>query len=204
MNLPDEVGIMVLPGLVFFPHNLAPLHIFEPRYREMLAKALQSHRMFGICHGRETGGRTEPCDVGGIGIIRACVQNDDGSSNLILQGVARVRFITFTQAHPYYVGVPLPIETEPGTTTEEEKTLVLKIVELACRQPALEGKARTDVAKFLGELRDVDMLVDIVAGNFIECPERKQELLELDSRSGRLHLLARSLHDQHPNARPSP
>jgi len=193
MELPDEVGVMVLPGLVFFPHNLAPLHIFEPRYRQMLAKALDSHRMFGICHGRPGG---EPSEVGGVGIIRACVCNGDGTSNLILQGVQRVRFASFTQCRPYYVGVPVPMEEEAGSPTVEEEALAAKVVEMASSLPALGGNCRDEVAQFLAGLRDIGMLVDIVAGNFIDCPERKQELLELEARPARLHLLARTLHEQ--------
>lgn len=193
MDLPDEVAIMVLPGVVFFPHNLAPLHIFEPRYREMLAKALDSHRMFGICHGSSS---SQPCEVGGVGIIRACVQNDDGTSNLILQGCRRVRFGTFIQHRPYFIGVPTPIEEEHGPATVEEEALACRVVEMASTQPAVGAINRKEVAAFLSGIKDINMLVDIVAGNFVGCPERKQALLEMELRTERLHLLARCLHEQ--------
>lgn len=184
---------MVLPGLVFFPHNLAPLHIFEPRYRDMLAKALDSHRMFGVCHGRSGG---DPCEVGSVGIIRACVRNGDGTSNLILQGVHRVRFTSFTQSRPYFVGVPVPLEEDCGSASVEEEALAAKVVEMASGQPSLQGNCRDEVSQFLTGLKDIGMLVDIVAGNFVQCPERKQQLLELEARTARLHLLARVLHEQ--------
>jgi Lon protease-like protein len=200
MELPNEVGIMVLPGLVFFPHNLAPLHIFEPRYREMLAKALDSHRMFGICHGRSS---SEPCEVGSVGIIRACVRNADGTSNLILQGVHRVRFASFTQSRPYFVGVPIPLENDYTPPTVEEEALAAKVVEMASNQPALPDNSRDEISHFLTALTDIDMLVDIVAGNFVQSPEDKQQLLELEDRTARLHLLARILHQQRC-AGPSP
>lgn len=187
---------MVLPELVFFPHNLAPLHIYEPRYRRMLAKALASNRMFALAQAKPDSPSTEPLEVGGVGLIRACVQNNDGTSNLILQGVARVRFVSFTQCRPYYVGVPVAIESDNQTPTVEEETLAAKIVELACQLPCAGGQTRNDVAKFLHELQDFDMLVDIVAGNFLECPERKQRILETEQRCQRLHLLASCLHEQ--------
>lgn len=190
MRLPDEVGIMVLPGLVFFPHNLAPLHIFEPRYREMLAKALDSHRMFGICHARDG----EPCEVGGVGIIRACVRNADGTSNLILQGVARVRFTGFTQTRPYYVGSPLPLGCGSEATSPEEDALQARIVEMVGSLPCLRPQSRDEAARFLDGISDPEMLVDIVAGNFLECAEEKQLLLETEGRTERLHLLTRCLH----------
>jgi Lon protease-like protein len=48
MTVPDEVPVMPLPGAVLFPRALLPLYIFEPRYREMLDRALQDHRMFCV------------------------------------------------------------------------------------------------------------------------------------------------------------
>ena len=196
MELPEEVGIMVLPELVFFPHNLAPLHIFEPRYRRMLEKALASDRMFALSQARPGSCNPEPLEVGGIGLIRACVQNADGTSNLILQGIARVRFVSFTQCQPYYVGIPVAIEGDRETPTVEEETLAEKIVELACELPCAGGQTKKEVAQFLHELQDFDMLVDIVAGNFLECPDRKQRILETEERRLRLRLLATCLHEQ--------
>ncbi len=46
--LPAQVPVMPLPGALLFPHALLPLHIFEPRYQEMLELALSEHRMFCV------------------------------------------------------------------------------------------------------------------------------------------------------------
>ena len=48
LHLPAEIPAMTLPGVVFFPKAMMPLHIFEPRYRRMLADVLGSHRMFAL------------------------------------------------------------------------------------------------------------------------------------------------------------
>ena len=48
LELPNEVPVMPLPGALLFPHALLPLHIFEPRYQEMLEHALREHRMFCV------------------------------------------------------------------------------------------------------------------------------------------------------------
>ena len=48
ITLPGEVPVMPLPSAVLFPHALLPLHIFEPRYQQMLEHALQHHRMFCV------------------------------------------------------------------------------------------------------------------------------------------------------------
>ena len=46
--LPSEVPVMTLPETVFFPQALMPLHIFEPRYREMLRNVLATNRLFAV------------------------------------------------------------------------------------------------------------------------------------------------------------
>ena len=48
LTLPKQLPVMPLPGAVLFPHALLPLYIFEPRYRQMLADALHSNRMFSV------------------------------------------------------------------------------------------------------------------------------------------------------------
>ncbi|MBI3192595.1 MAG: LON peptidase substrate-binding domain-containing protein, partial [Pedosphaera parvula] len=48
MEIPSEVPVMILPNAILFPQAMLPLHIFEPRYRRMLADALHSHRMFCV------------------------------------------------------------------------------------------------------------------------------------------------------------
>src|ERR1700759_3871300 len=103
--LPDRVPVMPLPGALLFPHALLPLYIFEPRYREMLAHALSRHRIFSVALVKPDRSEwTSPADffhVAGVGLIRACVERGDGTSNLILQGLERVRFTSFAQDAPF-------------------------------------------------------------------------------------------------------
>ncbi len=96
---------MPLPGAVLFPHALLPLYIFEARYRKMLEHALRKHRMFcvtlvkPICpdwHAPE-----DFFHLATAGLIRACVGGSDGTSNLVLQGLQRVRFTSFEREEPF-------------------------------------------------------------------------------------------------------
>ena len=109
---------MPLPGAVLFPHALLPLYIFEPRYRAMLEHALAEHRMF--CVALINPNRTEWNSVDDfrhtatVGLIRACVGRADGTSNLILQGLQRVRFASFLQAGPFPIAEIEPLESEPA------------------------------------------------------------------------------------------
>jgi len=91
VTLPEQLPVMPLPGAVLFPHALLPLYIFEARYRKMLEHALRKHRMFcvtlvkPICpdwHASE-----DFFHLATAGLIRACVERSDGTSNLVLQGL---------------------------------------------------------------------------------------------------------------------
>src|SRR5436305_5256565 len=99
ITLPDEVPVMTLANTTFFPQALMPLHIFEPRYRHMLRDALASNRLFAVAgldfHQLDVPGAAfePPHRVASVGIIRACQKNDNGTSNLLLQGLCRVEIV---------------------------------------------------------------------------------------------------------------
>src|ERR1700681_1308865 len=85
-----------LPNVVLFPHVVQPLHIFEPRYRQMTADALAGDRLIGLTllqPGWEAGyaGRPPVHAVGCLGTIVAEQTLDDGRFNILLRGVSRFR-----------------------------------------------------------------------------------------------------------------
>src|SRR5690554_6058700 len=104
--LPDELPVMTLPNITFFPQALMPLHIFEPRYREMLKDVLATNRLFAVAGLNEKlAGQPNqfepPHRIASVGIIRACQKNADGTSNLLLQGLCRVEFLEIVTDAPY-------------------------------------------------------------------------------------------------------
>src|SRR5947209_2715478 len=147
--LPEAVPVMPLPGAVLFPHALLPLYIFEPRYREMLAHALAHDRMFSIAllkpkrndwHSPE-----DFRDVATVGLIRACVGRGDGTSNLILQGLQRVRFVSFEQAQPFPIARIEPLISNDASSLQVE-ALGEKVLELyrKLRQECRKLPAKVD------------------------------------------------------------
>ena len=88
----DLLPIFPLPNVVLFPNVFLPLHIFEPRYREMVADALKSDRMIGMAllrpgWQREYEGRPAVYPIGCSGVITHVDQLDDGRYNIVLRGV---------------------------------------------------------------------------------------------------------------------
>jgi len=178
MELPEEVGIMTLPNAILFPQALLPLYIFEPRYRKMLKECLESQRMFAVALQHESSSpRLVPNRIAGVGLIRACVDKPDGSSNLILQGVSRVRFTDFVQEKPFYIGKIEVLDTEESDALEVE-ALSVKVLEMIGTMHDAGQIQAEGILKFLRDIQDYDALADIVTYSFIEDLQSKQTILE--------------------------
>jgi len=197
--LPKQVPVMPLPGAVLFPHALLPLYIFEPRYRNMLELALKQHRMFCVTlikpscpdwHAPE-----DFFHLATVGLIRACVGRGDGTSNLILQGLQRVRFATFEQESPFPIARIDIVESRDATTVETE-ALGAKVLELYANLKHDGRKLPARVDRYLSELRELEMLADLIASTFVHDPLRRQLMLEERSLNHQLRFLISFLRDE--------
>ena len=196
IELPSHVPVMVLPGAMLFPQALLPLYIFEPRYRQMLANCLAGSRMFCVAMTKpgveEVQGPKDFFQVAGCGLIRACVGQEDGTSNLILQGMGRVRFTGWLQETPFRVAEITPVESEDSRSIEAE-ALGVKVVELCQRFKEQGAQIPDQLDVFLAQLSNPEMLADLVAHKFVGNPFQRQKLLEEASVPARLRLLIRYL-----------
>jgi len=197
--LPEIVPVMPLPGVLLFPHALLPLYIFEPRFREMLEHALNRDRMFAVALLKPQKTRWESSDdffpIAGVGLIRACVGRGDGTSNLILQGLERVRFASFEQEHPFPLATIEQLESD-YTSSVETEALSAKVLELYSKFKREGRELPAKVDKYLSDLGDPEMLADLVAATFISDPLRKQRILEELSVNQRLRLLIQYLREE--------
>jgi Lon protease-like protein len=199
ITLPDQVPVMPLPGTLLFPHALLPLYIFEPRYREMLEIALGEHRMFcvALVKPQRTQWRS-PDDffqVAGIGLIRACVGRGDGTSNLILQGLRRVRFSAFEQSAPFPIARIEPLESEAVSSVETD-ALGAKVLDLYSKLKENGRQLPEKVDEYLSHLGDTEMLADLMAATFINDPLRRQQILEELAVNQRLRLVIQYLREE--------
>jgi len=199
VDLPDEVPVMPLPGAVLFPHALLPLYIFEPRYREMLEHALQRDRMFSVTLIKPSCPQWHAAEdffhVATVGLIRACVGRGDGTSNLVLQGLHRVRFSSFQQQSPFPIAKIDIVQTTTASSVETE-ALAEKVLELYQKLKRAERQLPPKIDRYLAQLGDVEMLCDLVASTFVEDPLRRQQMLEEPSVNQRLRLLITYLQDE--------
>ena len=139
-------------------NNQIALHIFEPRYRKMLADALSSHRMFSVAMQKPGSKRESPCPVAGLGLIRASVQNKDGTSHLILQGLTRIRLEETVRRRPYR------IERFHMLTPDESNSVTVDAL-----ADKLEGVNKAQFLKTVGEqlyrrpLTDTELSTQVVS-----------------------------------------
>ena len=106
IELPDIIPIFPLPSLVLFPGVSVPLHIFEPRYREMVRDVAQNHRIVGMVllkADSESDYHANPdiFDMGCAGRIGGLVKLADGRYNLVLEGLCEFRVVREIRERPY-------------------------------------------------------------------------------------------------------
>lgn len=103
VSLPDPLPVFPLTGVILLPGNLLPLHVFEPRYRNMVEDALAGDRHIGMIQPRQplednagpppeqAEDRPELYAIGGAGRLVRCEKTDQDTYVVVLQGVSRFR-----------------------------------------------------------------------------------------------------------------
>ncbi len=114
----DLLPLFPLPNVVLFPNVFLPLHIFEPRYREMVADALASDRMIGMVllrlgWERDYEGRPPVYPIGCSGVLTHTERLPDGRYNLVLRGIERFRIVEEDHAHSYRRALVEPLAERP-------------------------------------------------------------------------------------------
>ena len=183
------VPIFPLPNVVLFPGMFLPLHIFEPRYRQMTADALAGERLIAMAllkpgWQQDYEGSPPVHEIVGVGKIVEDAKLPDGRYNLVLLGLTRVRILEEIGKGMYRTArVEILEEREPeGHDAERKRRILLGLYEQVMLQ--LSGK----VAKPPEDV-PLGMLCDLVASMISLDPATRQSLLgELDisARCGRL------------------
>jgi ATP-dependent Lon protease len=208
MKLPREVPVMTLPDAILFPQAFLPLHIFEPRYRLMLADALHSNRMFSVAMQRPGSTRETPLPVAGLGLIRISVGHRDGTSHLILQGLARVELEQAVRYKPYRIQRIRPLQTPPCDNVAVD-ALVAKVRELLVERielgltfplpmvpldnsdshPAPSPASPKEMMRYLDSFKNLDQAVDLVSRAVLPGAIERQAILEAVDVKARLRRL---------------
>lgn len=191
MAPPSTIPVILLAECNVFPHALLPLNIFEPRYRAMLATALQADRMMAVATLRNAEDddwdeRDENIHMYSCaGLLRACVGQPDGTSRLILQGVARIRFTGWAQRDPFRIAECEPVPTEVGDPAEA-RGLARQTLDRARASLGGDSPLAVQFDAQFGILDDPEIIADVIGYNFLHRASDRQPLLGMGRVEDRL------------------
>ena len=183
IDLPSRTPVMTLPEVAFFPKVMMPLFIFEPRYRNMLQSSLEGNRMFAVAgldkSKIEFAVENEPAHkVATLGIIRGCRTQEDGTSQLILQGLSRIRIDEIYDEKPYREAQITPLESTHYVGREQLLEKRKALLNLVKRQASYNTQLPTELLSFMEGLEEPEDFADLVAYSMINNPELKQSILD--------------------------
>ena len=105
VNIPDELPILPLRGLIVYPQTAIPLTIGQPRSVRLVDEAVAGDRLIGLVAARnpelETPGPDEIYEIGTLAAIHRLFRAPDGTIRLLVQGIARIHVDSYTSTEPY-------------------------------------------------------------------------------------------------------
>lgn len=168
-----ELGLFPL-GLVLLPGERVPLHVFEPRYKELISECLEQERPFGIVLADDSGLH----DVGTQASVTEVLERfDDGRLNIVVEGGERFRVLELTSGRSFQTGEVVGLEDDEVAVDEQD----------AERAMALFRELRELVGSDVDEPETgVPFLSFALASRVDFGVDPKQRLLELTSEADRL------------------
>lgn len=184
-----RVPLFPLPGAILFPRSQLPLHIFEPRYRDMVRDALEGPGRIAMIqpHRLDDDGKAPLYPVGCIGELVGVEELDDGRFNIVLLGSNRFRLLAETTNDTAYRCAEVDI-----SAFDDEEPEPLGMVQRAEveREARRLGDAMGLVVDWEAVSRlDDEMLVNAIAQVAPFDVGAKQALLEQANLDGRADLL---------------
>jgi Lon protease-like protein len=176
----EELGLFPL-GIVLLPTERVPLHIFEPRYRELIGECLDDDAEFGLLYADEDGVR----EVGTRARVAEVLERfDDGRLNVVIEGRERFRVETLTRGRSFMTAEVVPVEDEPELASAE-----------AAERAAGSGRALATLSGAEPDEPDESspILSYELAAQVELAPDAKQGLLESVSEADRLERVAELL-----------
>jgi uncharacterized protein len=184
-------------GTVLMPGGVLPLHVFEPRYREMVRTCLAGDGRFGVAlieRGSEVGGGDVRTGVGTLAEIAQAQEAPDGRWGILAVGVSRIRVIEWLPDDPFPRAEVE--EWDDGPWDGGTERLAGLLAELR-RVAALKGELGDAVGPIPGELADDPVLALYQACWLAPLPViDKQALLAAPSPEERAALLGRLLAEE--------
>ena len=178
------LDVVLLPGVPF------PLHIFEPRYKEMISECLARNELFGVVRVKEEGVANIGCTAE---ITRVAKKYEDGRMDILTLGRGRFEILEIDQERSYLRAEIIYLEDEPGRATAAEiaraSSLHGEIMELAGAERESASAVNPEQVSFH------------LAGSLPLDLDFKQDLLAMKSEPERIHAVISCFETILPNLR---
>jgi Lon protease-like protein len=191
-----KLPVFPLPRVVFFPGTALPLHLFEPRYTEMIEDCLDNGctamAVALLAPGWEDHYEGKPAiyDIAGAGRIVAHQRQPDGTHDVILHGLNRVRLHELpNEDHAYRCARAEPIEDLGAASSTD----VLAMMACATRVAAKVRERQPDFALQVSAELAPARAADVVADQLVVSPEERQQILETRDVKERVGLVTESV-----------
>jgi len=175
--------------VVLLPGAPLPLHIFEPRYKEMIGECRANNAPFGVVRALEEGLAEIGCTAE---IVSVTKEYPDGRLDLIAEGRKRFEVLELNRKRSFLQAEILLIADEPGTTTPEDKTRAIR--------------AHFEILSLAGAVQDLSAaelgtISFYLAGSLPLDLDFKQNLLAMRSEGQRIQAVVAYLESVLPNLR---
>lgn len=178
----ESLPVFPLPGLVFFPAGLLPLHVFEPRYRAMISFCIARDMPLAVGriasgHEHEQPGDPPVVEVMGVGRIVRHQELPDGRFNVVLGGVARVRLVRELDPiegyRRFHTELQPDLALDPRLASEHLATIRACTLSLAATNAGAAKAIGQVLERGLPPGRAADALAGVLFGD----PDERQQLL---------------------------
>ncbi|ADE54106.1 LON peptidase substrate-binding domain-containing protein [Coraliomargarita akajimensis] len=183
LEIPARVPVMTLSRAVLFPQAIMPIYIFEDHYRTMLKDVLAHGRVFAVAAANPAISKPPqhllPHTTAGLGLVRACRTHPDGTSNLLLQGLTRVKLKQFEDDNNYLVARAEQLLSDSDISIGRLEDISTRTIGLVQHKADLDRSIPSEVVRYLKGLKNHEAVLDMAIHTVCRSTPLKQHLLEI-------------------------
>jgi len=200
-TITTQIPIFPLPNVVFFPKTFLPLHIFEPRYRQMVKDSKLSANLIVMAllkkgWEKQYHGNPDVHEIACVGKIQNVEKLEDGGYNILLYGLSRVKILKLVQGKPYRIAQVTYLKDiafdHDGFNENYEAEIFLNLVKNYLLEKGVENLEKVNIL----HNHSLESVINQVTSALDFPTQQKQELLQIDTLEQRYDRLKKLLKEQ--------